>query len=494
MSGNVEQNKRPDYDQVIQDIADYVLTYRVDSVLALSTARHCLMDSLGCALLALRFPECCKLLGPLVEGTVVPQGARVPGTRLVLDPVKAAWDIGCLVRWLDYNDTWLAAEWGHPSDNLGAILALADHLSQRRVAGGEAPLSMRAVLEAMVMAHEIQGVVALENAFNRVGLDHVILVKLASTAVSAKLLGASREQLLSAISHALVDGQALRTYRHAPNAGSRKSWAAGDAGSRGVRLADIARRGEMGIPGALSAPQWGFYDVSFSHSNRDLVSKPADQRRFRFSQGFASYVMENVLFKISFPAEFHAQTACEAAVILHPQVRNRLGDIARIVISTQESAIRIISKAGPLANPADRDHCLQYMTAVPLLFGSLSAEHYEDGFHAANPLIDELRDKMEVVEEPRYSREYLEADKRSIANAVQVFFADGSCTEKVEVEYPVGHRRRRAEGIPLLEAKFQASLATRFPAQRCAEIVALCRDQARLESTPVQQFMDLWVI
>jgi 2-methylcitrate dehydratase len=494
MSGNVEQNKRPDYDQVIQDVADYVLNYRVDSALALSTARHCLMDSLGCALLALRFPACSKLLGPLVEGTQVPQGTRVPGTRFVLDPVKAAWDIGCLVRWLDYNDTWLAAEWGHPSDNLGAILAVADHLSQRRVARGEASLNMRAVLEAMVMAHEIQGVFALENAFNRVGLDHVILVKLASTAVSAKLMGANRERLLSAISHALVDGQALRTYRHAPNAGSRKSWAAGDASSRGVRLADIARRGEMGIPGVLSAPQWGFYDVSFSHTSRDLASKAPDQRQFRFSQGFASHVMENVLFKVSFPAEFHAQTACEAAVMLHPQVRDRLGEIARIVIGTQESAIRIISKAGPLTNPADRDHCLQYMTAVPLIFGTLQAEHYEDGFHAANPLIDQLRDKMEVVEEPRYSREYLEADKRSIANAVQVFFADGSCTERVEVEYPVGHRRRRAEGIPLLEAKFQANLLTRFTEQRSAEIFALCRDQTRLEATAVERFMDLWVI
>ncbi|UTW07586.1 2-methylcitrate dehydratase [Pseudomonas benzenivorans] len=494
MSVNAAQNQRPDYDQVIKDVADYVLSYRVDSTLALSTARHCLMDSLGCALLALRFPECTKHLGPLVEGTQVPHGARVPGTRFVLDPVKAAWDIGCTVRWLDYNDTWLAAEWGHPSDNLGAILAVADHLSQRRQSRGEAPLTMGAVLEAMVKAHEIQGVFALENAFNRVGLDHVLLVKLASTAVAAKLMGASREQLLSAVSHALVDGQALRTYRHAPNAGSRKSWAAGDASSRGVRLADIALRGEMGIPGVLSAPQWGFYDVLFSHTSRDLATKPAQQRRFSFSQGFACYVMENVLFKISFPAEFHAQTACEAAVLLHPQVRNRLGEVARIVINTHESALRIIAKVGPLANPADRDHCLQYMTAVPLIFGTLVAEHYEDGFHAAHPLIDELRDKMEVVEDPRYSREYLEADKRAIANAVQVFFTDGSCTEKVEVEYPIGHRRRRAEGISLLEDKFRASLATRFPAQRCAEIVALCQDQARLEATPVQRFMDLWVI
>ncbi|SFQ37465.1 2-methylcitrate dehydratase [Geopseudomonas sagittaria] len=494
MSATFDLNIRPDYDQVLQDIADYVLSYRIDSAEALDTARNCLMDTLGCGLLALRFPECTKHLGPLVEGTVVPNGARVPGTSFRLDPVKAAWDIGASVRWLDYNDTWLAAEWGHPSDNLGGILAVADHLAQQRVSQGDAPLTMRAVLEAMIMAHEIQGVFALENSFNRVGLDHVLLVKVASTAVCAKLMGASREQLLSALSHAFVDGQALRTYRHAPNAGSRKSWAAGDASSRGVRLADIAMRGEMGIPGVLSAPQWGFYDVLFSHTNKDLATKPADQRQFSFPQGFGTYVMENVLFKISFPAEFHAQTACEAAVRLHPQVKDRLHEIDRIVITTHESAIRIISKVGQLANPADRDHCIQYMTAVPLAFGNLVAEHYEDDFHVAHPIIDELRDKMVIVEHERYTREYLEADKRSIANAVQVFFADGSSTEQVAVEYPIGHRRRRAEGIPLLEEKFKTNLATRFPAPRCARIFALCKDQVALEATAVNRFMDLWVI
>jgi 2-methylcitrate dehydratase len=494
MSANVDLNARPDYDRVLQGIADYVLGYRVDSTEALDTARNCLMDTLGCGLLALRFPECAKHLGPIVEGTLVPHGARVPGTSWRLDPVKAAWDIGCIVRWLDYNDTWLAAEWGHPSDNLGGILAVADHLSQKRVSRGEVPLCMRAVLEAMIMAHEIQGVFALENAFNRVGLDHVLLVKVASTAVCAKLMGASREQLLSALSHAFVDGQALRTYRHAPNAGSRKSWAAGDASSRGVRLADIAMRGEMGIPGVLTAPQWGFYDVLFSHTNKDLTLKPEDQRQFRFPQGFASYVMENVLFKISFPAEFHAQTACEAAVTLHPQIKSRLQEIDKIVITTQESAIRIISKVGKLANPADRDHCIQYMVAVPLAFGNLVAEQYEDDFHAANPIIDELRAKMQIVEDPRYSREYLEADKRSIANAIQVIFKDGSSTEQVAVEYPIGHRRRRAESIPLLEDKFKANLATRFSGQRSAEIFALCKDQARLETTPVNRFMDMWMI
>ena len=494
MSANVDLNNRPDYDRVLQDIADYVLNYRITSQEALNTARLCLMDTLGCGLLALRFPECTKHLGPLVEGTVVPFGARVPGTPYRLDPVKAAWDIGCSVRWLDYNDTWLAAEWGHPSDNLGGILAVADHLSQQRVAKGQTPLTVRAVLDAMIMAHESQGVIALENSFNRVGLDHVLLVKVASTAVCAKLMGATREQLLSALSHAFVDGQALRTYRHAPNAGSRKSWAAGDATSRGVRLADIALKGEMGIPGALTAPQWGFYDVLFSHTNKDLALKPESQRAFKLSQPYGTYVMENVLFKISFPAEFHAQTACEAAVTLHPQVKDRLHEIEKIVITTHESAIRIISKQGKLANAADRDHCIQYMTAVPLAFGNLVAEQYEDDFHAAHPIIDELREKMQVVEEPRFTREYLEADKRSIANAVQVFFTDGSSTQQVVVEYPIGHRRRRAQGIALLEEKFKSNLATRFARQRCAQIFELCNDQAQLESTPVNEFVDKWVI
>lgn len=494
MSANVDLNNRPDYDQVLQDIADYVLTYTVTSPEALNTARHCLADTLGCGLLALGFAECAKHLGPIVEGTEVPFGARVPGTGFRLDPVKAAWDIGCIVRWLDYNDTWLAAEWGHPSDNLGGILAVADHLSQKRVAKGEAPLTVRTVLDAMIMAHEIQGVIALQNAFNRVGLDHVLLVKVASTAVCAKLMGASREQLLSALSHAFVDGQALRTYRHAPNAGSRKSWAAGDASSRGVRLADIALRGEMGIPGVLTAPQWGFYDVSFSHTSKDLALKPADQRQFKLSQPYGTYVMENVLFKISFPAEFHAQTACEAAVTLHPQVKDRLHDVEKIVITTHESAIRIISKQGKLANAADRDHCIQYMTAVPLAFGNLVAEQYEDDFHEQHPIIDELREKMLIVEDPRYTREYLEADKRSIANAIQVFFKDGSSTGKVEVEYPIGHRRRRAEGILLLGEKFKANLATRFEARRCSEIFELYQDQAKLEATPVNRFVDLFVI
>ena len=494
MSTTVESNIRPDYDDVIQAIADYALDYEVTSELALDTARNCLMDTLGCGLLALRFPECTKHLGPRVDGMVVPNGARVPGTQFRLDPEKAAWDIGCIIRWLDFNDTWLAAEWGHPSDNLGGILAVADYTSQRRLARGQQPLTMHDVLVAMVKAHEIQGVLALENSFNRVGLDHVVLVKVATTATVAALQGASREQMLSAISHAWVDGQALRTYRHAPNAGPRKSWAAGDATARGVRLADIALRGETGVPGALSAPQWGFYDVLFSKTNRDQQIKPEDQRRFALPQPFATYVMENVLFKLSFPAEFHSQTACEAAVQLHPQVRDRIDDIERIELTTHESAIRIISKEGALANPADRDHCLQYMTAVPLLFGNLTAEHYEDDFHAAHPEIDTLREKMVVTEDERYSRDYLDPNKRSIANAVQVFFADGSSTDRVEIEYPIGHRRRRDEGIPVLEDKFHRALATRFPAGRTEAIFNLCRDKDHLRGMPVHEFVERFVI
>lgn len=482
MSNNVELNNRPAPDQVLVDIADYVCDYTINSAEAYDTARNCLMDTLGCGLLALRFPECTKLLGPLVEGTVVPNGARVPGTQFRLDPVKAAWDIGCIVRWLDYNDTWLAAEWGHPSDNLGAILAVADFLSQQNIAAGKAPLSMHDVLTAMIKAHEIQGVIALENSFNRVGLCHVLLVRVASTAVATKMLGGSREQIINALSQAWLDGSSLRTYRHSPNAGSRKSWAAGDATSRAVRLADFTLRGETGYPSVLTAPTWGFYDVSFKGNS------------FEFTKPYESYVMENILFKISFPAEFHSQTAAEAAVQLHPQVKERLDEIEKIVIHTHESAIRIISKSGPLHNPADRDHCLQYMTAVPLAFGNLTAEHYEDDFHTSNPLIDQLREKMEIHENPGYTREYLEPEKRSIANALQVFFKDGSSTPQIEINYPVGHRRRRKEGIPLLEDKFRANLATRFPAKRCAEIFDLCKDQKKLEQTAVNDFMDLLVI
>lgn len=482
MSANVDINTRPAPDQVLVDIANYVCDYKVESSEAFDTARNCLMDTLGCGLLALRFPECTKLLGPLVEGTTVPHGARVPGTQFRLDPVKAAWDIGCIVRWLDYNDTWLAAEWGHPSDNLGAILALADFISQRNVAAGKPPLTMRDVLIAMIKAHEIQGVIALENSFNRVGLCHVLLVRVASTAIATWMMGGTRDQIVDALSQAWLDGSALRTYRHAPNAGPRKSWAAGDATSRAVRLADLTMRGEIGYPSVLTAPKWGFYDVSFK-------GKPLS-----FTRNYETYVMENILFKISFPAEFHSQTAAEAAVKLHAEVKDRLHEIEKIVIHTHESAIRIISKVGPLNNPADRDHCLQYMTAVPLAFGNLVAEHYEDDFHKAHPIIDELREKMEIHENPTYTKEYMEPAKRSIANALQVYFKDGNSTKQIAIEYPVGHRRRRKEGIPLLESKFRSNLATRFPAKRTAEIYNLCKDQKRLEKTAVHDFMELFVI
>jgi len=479
---NADQNDRPAPDQVLEAIADYVGQYRDYSREALETARYCLLDTLGCGLLALRFPECTKLLGPLVPGTSVRYGARVPGTSHELDPVKAAWDIGCMNRWLDFNDTWLAAEWGHPSDNLGGILAVADYLSRQAVADGRTPLTMGTVLEAMIKAHEIQGVIALENSFNRVGLDHVLLVRIASTAVVTQLLGGNREQVIDAVSQAFADGGTLRAYRHAPNAGSRKSWAAGDATARAVRLALMTMQGEMGLPAVLSTPRWGFYDVLFA-------GQP-----LRFSREYGCYVMENILFKIAYPAEFHAQTAAEAAASLHPQIIHRLDQIDTIRVHTHESAIRIISKTGPLANPADRDHCLQYMIAVPLLYGTLEAEHYEDSFHAADPRIDRLRSKMEIIEEPRYSREYLQADKRSIANAIQVLFSDGSRSERVEVEYPLGHRRRRSEGLPLLMHKFERNLLTRFPTSHSRKILELTCDQQQLEQLPVHRFMDLFTI
>jgi 2-methylcitrate dehydratase len=482
MSSNVVINERPAPDALLVTIAEYVTNYNVASSEAYNTARNCLIDTLGCGLLALRFPECTKHLGPIVPGTTVLNGARVPGTSHELDPVTAAFNIGCIIRWLDFNDTWLAAEWGHPSDNLGGILAMADYLSRVAVSRGKPALTMRQVLTAMIKAHEIQGVLAIENSFNRVGLDHVLLVRVASTAVVTEMLGGSKVQIIDALSQAWVDGSSLRTYRHAPNAGSRKSWAAGDATSRAVRLAMITMKGEMGMPSVLTAPQWGFYDVQFK-------GQP-----FVVKQDFASYVMENVLFKISFPAEFHAQTAVECAVTLHEQVKDRIHDVARIAVVTHESAIRIISKKGKLANPADRDHCLQYMIAVPLIHGDLVAEHYEDSFHNGDARIDFLRDKMEIIEDPRYTSEYLDADKRSIANSVQIFFTDGTSTEKVAVEYPIGHRSRREEGIPVLEQKFVRNLQTRFPNGTSQQIFDLCSDQARLESTPVNDFMALFCI
>ena len=463
MSGNVETNVRPNPDDVLVKIADYVLDKQIESEEAYNTARYCLMDTLGCGLLALTFPDCVKLLGPYVEGTEVPGGVRVPGTKHILDPVKGAWDIGAIIRWLDFNDTWLAAEWGHPSDNLGGILATADYLSQKNISEGKDPLSMKDVLTYMIKAHEIQGILALENSFNRVGLDHVILVKVASTAVISAMLGLNKEQTIDALSQAWVDGQSLRTYRHAPNAGPRKSWAAGDATSRALQLVLLTQKGQIGYPSVLTTPTWGFYDVQFKGE------------QFSLPREFTSYVMENVLFKISFPAEFHAQTSVEAAVILHEEIKDRIDEIETVEITTHESAIRIISKEGTLNNPADRDHCIQYMTAIGLLKGDLVAEDYEDDV-ASDPRIDELRSKMVIKEDERYTKEYLEEEKRSIANAIVIHFKDGSSTEQVEVEYPIGHRRRREQGIPLLIEKFKANLGTQCSENRTKEILSICED------------------
>jgi len=474
-------NVRPKPDRVLTDIADYATTFKITSKEAFSTARHCLIDTLGCGFEALSYPACTKLLGPVVPGTVVPHGAKVPGTSFQLDPVQAAFNIGAMIRWLDFNDTWLAAEWGHPSDNLGGILATADWLSRTAVAAGKPPLTMKDVLVAMIKAHEIQGVIALENSFNRVGLDHVVLVKVASTAVVADMLGLSRDEVINAVSLAWVDGQSLRTYRHAPNTGSRKSWAAGDATARAVRLALIAKTGEMGYPSVLTAKTWGFYDVLFKGN------------AFEFQRPYGSYVMENVLFKISFPAEFHAQTAVECAMELHPRVKDRLDDIAKITLRTHESAIRIIDKEGPLANPADRDHCIQYMVAVPLIHGRLTAADYEDNI-AADPRIDQLRAKMVCVEDKQFSKDYHDPDKRSIANGITIELNDGTKLKEVVVEYPIGHRRRRKEGLPVLVEKFRTNLARRFPAKQQAAILDVALDSAKLEPMPVHEFVDLMVI
>ncbi len=467
--------------RVLVDIADYVCDYEVDSAEAYDTARNCLIDTLGCGLEALGYPACTKLLGPVVPGTIVPNGAKVPGTEYQLDPVKAAFDIGAMIRWLDFNDTWLAAEWGHPSDNLGGILAIADHLSRKAIAEGNKPLTMKDVLTAMIKAHEVQGVIALENSFNRVGLDHVVLVKVATAAVVTRMLGGSREQVIDALSNAWIDGQSLRTYRHSPNTGPRKSWAAGDATSRGVRLALMTMQGEMGYPSALTAKTWGFYDVMFKGNE------------FSFQRPYGSYVMEQILFKISFPAEFHSQTAVECAMQFHPVVKDRIDDIEKIEISTHESAIRIIDKKGPLNNPADRDHCIQYMVAIGLIFGELTSAHYENDI-AADPRIDTLRDKIVCIENSQYTEDYLDPDKRSIANAMQIYFKDGSKTEQIEVEYPIGHRRRRDEGIPELVKKFKINLARRFPQNRQKAILDICLDQDKLENMSVNEFMDMFII
>lgn len=474
--------KRPEFDEVLTKIAEYAVNFKISSNLAYETARYCLMDTIGCGLLALDFPACTKLLGPVVEGAEFrPLGAKIPGTSYQLEPERAAFNVGAMVRWLDFNDTWLAAEWGHPSDNLGAIWAVCDYLSRKNISQGKSPLTVKDALTAMIKAHEIQGVLALQNCFNKVGMDHVLLVRIASSAVACALLGGSFEEVRNAVSHAFIDGGALRTYRHAPNTGSRKSWAAGDASSRGVNLALKALTGEMGYPSAITAKFWGYEDTKMRGAKITLA------------QEFGSYVMENVLFKISFPAEFHAQTAVEAALKLHNEAKNRLDDIEKIIITTQESGHRIINKTGPLSNPADRDHCIQYMVAVPLIFGRLSAADYEDGV-AQDPRIDALRDKMSVEVDERYTREYLEADKRSIANAVQIFYKDGTKSKKVEVEYPIGHRRRRDEGIPLLIEKFKRNLARKISPKNIAKISEICADGARLESMAFNEFSDLFAL
>jgi len=483
MSSHIS-NVRPKPDQALLDIVDYVKKYKIKSDVAYETARNCLIDTLGCGLEALSYPACTKLMGSIVPGTVVPNGAKVPGTQFQLDPVQAAFNIGAMIRWLDFNDTWLAAEWGHPSDNLGGILATADWLSRNAVAAGNPPLIMKDVLTGMIKAHEIQGCIALENSFNKMGLDHVVLVKVASAAVVAEMLGLSYDEIVNAVSLAWVDGQSLRTYRHAPNTGSRKSWAAGDATARAVRLALIAKTGEMGYPSVLTAKTWGFYDVLFKGNE------------FKFQRPYGSYVMENVLFKISFPAEFHSQTAVEAAMTLHREFAKAgrsVEDLKKITIRTHEACIRIIDKKGPLNNPADRDHCIQYMVAVPLIFGRLTAEDYEDRV-AADQRIDALRAKIECVEDLQFTKDYHDPKKRSIANALTVEFKDGKKLREVVVEYPIGHARRRLEGIPLLVEKFKTNLARRFPAKQQETILNVSLDQKKLEVMPVHEYVDLYVI
>jgi 2-methylcitrate dehydratase len=471
MSHDIKSAERPAPDHILTAIADYALSFEIKNKLAYETAGYCLMDTLACGFQALKYPACTKLMGPVVPGATLTNGARVPGTAYELDPINAAFNIGAMIRWLDFNDTWLAAEWGHPSDNLGGILAVADYLSRtgKRI-------SVRDVLTGMIKAHEIQGVLALENSFNRVGLDHVLLVRVASTAVVTALLGGTREQIINAVSNAWVDGGALRTYRHAPNTGSRKSWAAGDATSRAVRHALFALKGEMGYPSALSAKTWGFQDVLFKGKSLALP------------QPFGSYVMENVLFKISYPAEFHAQTAVEAAMTLHGQIASRIGEIERITIETQEPGVRIIDKTGPLANPADRDHCIQYMVAIPLLFGRLNAADYEDQI-AYDPRVDALRAKMQVKENAIFTQEYYDPNKRYIGNAVQVFFKDGTASQRVQVDYPIGHRRRREEGMPVLLKKFEASVAAHFGPAQTESIKAMFVDRDALAAMPVSEFV-----
>ena len=483
MSSHIS-NQRPTPDEVLVDIADYVLNYEIDSDRAYDTARNCLLDALGCSLEALEYPACTKLLGPIVSGTTVQHGAKVPGTHFQLDPVQAAFNLGAMIRWLDFNDTWLAAEWGHPSDNLGGILMTADWLSRNAIAKGEQPIKMKDVLTAMIKAYEIQGCIALENSFNKVGLDHVILVKIATTAVVSQMLDLTRDQIINALSLAFVDGHNLRTYRHVPNTGSQKSWAAGDATSRAVRLALFAKTGEMGCPSVLTAKTWGFYDVLF------------DGKPFTFQRSYSSYVIENILFKVSYPAEFHSQTAVECAFQIYQKMQaidKKPDDIKKISIRTHEACLRIIDKKGPLNNPADRDHCIQYMVAVPILFGQLTAEDYEDKI-AMNPSIDKLREKIECTEDKNFTDDYHNPSKRSIPNAIKIEFQDGTHLEEIICEYPIGHMRRRKEGIPLLEQKFRTNLARRFSSQQQNRILAVSLNQRELEKMSASEYVDLYLL
>ncbi len=468
------KEKRPDLE--LSSIAEYALNYKVESEEAYRTARYCLMDALGCGILALHYPACTQLLGPVIAETFVPHGARVPGTTFILDPIQAAFNIGTMIRWLDYNDTWLAAEWGHPSDNLGAILSVADYISRKNILINKPPLLVKDVLTAMIKAYEIQGMIALENSFNRLGFDHVLLVRIASTAIATQLLGGQRDHIIDALSQAWIDGAALRTYRHAPNTGSRKSWAAGDATSRAVRLAWLTLQGEKGYKTAMTAPKWGFNDVILRGNS---LSQPQ----------YSHYVMENILFKISYPAEFHAQTAVECAIKLHPLIQHKIDQIEKIIITTHESAMRIINKTGALNNPADRDHCLQYMVAVGLLTGDLKADDYENHL-TEDPRINLLRNLMHVQESENFTRDYLDPEKRSIANSIEIIFKNKESTGVVTVEYPIGHKRRRDEGIPLLCKKFAANMNTHYSAQMVAELLALFADQTALEKMPVNELMD----
>lgn len=482
MSSIMTDNARPSTDKVVQDIADYIHDYKIDSSVAMETARLCFLDTLGCGLEGLKYQQCANIVGPVVPGTVVPNGTKVPGTDYQVDPIRGAFNIGTIIRWLDFNDCWLAAEWGHPSDNLGGILAVADWQTRSAKAGLEGKVfKVKDVLEGMIKAHEIQGGLAIENSFNRVGLDHVVLVKIASTAVVSGMLGLSREQTADAISQAFVDGQSLRTYRHAPNTMSRKSWAAGDATSRAVNLALLVKKGEGGMPSILTAKTWGFYDVLFKG------------KEFKFQRPYGSYVMENVLFKISFPAEFHAQTACESAMLLHEEL-NKLGktsdDIASIKIRTQEAAMRIIDKKGPLHNYADRDHCIQYMVAIPLIHGRLTADDYTDEI-ASDPRIDALREKMECVEDKRFSEEYHAPDKRYIGNAIEITLKDGTVLDEIEVNYPIGHRQRREEGTPVLLEKFARHLRGRFPEGQVEQILSASNQD--IVNMDIDEYVDLYV-